>query len=140
MANWIKRNQDKESISMDAICLAETAWWGSGEEAYKRWHHGIYAWRQLCLDVAPWLHSAWERACEWQGGDGEVCFDSEFCEAIGTKLLEADSDQFHPYMLQRWTEELYGDPRVELKRVLGDDNATNGEIKEAIGRFLGWTQ
>ena len=136
MANWISRNPDPDSITMDAICLAESAWWGAGEEAFKKWDHGIYAWRQLCLDVAPWLHRAWEMACELVG-DGEacVCFDSEFCEEIGTRLLNENSDQFHPYMLQRWVEEEYGDAKDRLKRLL-ETNADDGEIREAIGRVL----
>lgn len=138
MANWITKNQDPNSIVMDAICLAEAAWWGTGEKAYKdHWTHGIYAWRQLCLDVAPWLHSAWEKACDLQGGEGEVCFDAEFCEDIGTKLIEANTDQFHPYLLQRWVHEIYGDGAIEnLRRVCADDDSTSDDIREAIGRFL----
>lgn len=135
MANWITKNQDPDSIWMDSICLAEAAWWGRGEEAYKGWDHGIYAWRQLCVDVSPWLHSAWEKACEMQGGEAEVCFDSEFTEEIATRLLEANTDLFHPYLLQRWVEEAWGDAKAELKRLLEID-ADDGEIREAIGRVL----
>lgn len=137
MSNWITRNPDAESVSMDAICLAEAAWWGRGAEAYKDWTHGIYQWRQLCLDVAPWLHSAWSRAEQYSGGEDTVCFDAEFCEELGVWLLSRNSDQFHPYMLQRFIEETYNpDPVENLRRLLEQPTCDTGELREAIGRVL----
>jgi hypothetical protein len=134
--NWIKKNRDEDSVWMDAICLAEAAWWGRGKKLYNGWDHGIYAWRQLCTDAAPWLHSAWEKAQELSGGEDTVCFDSEFCEAIGSKLLEANSDQFHPYMLQLWVEELYSGAEQRLRDLCANPNSSSDDIREAIGRFL----
>ena len=136
MANWIKRNPDPESISMDAICLAEAAWWGKGEEQYKGWTHGIYAWRQLCLDVAPWLHSAWEKAQELSGGEDTVVFDCEFCEDAAVFLLERNTDQFHPYLLQRFVHEHYSDAEEELRRLCADPESSTDELREAVHRFM----
>ena len=135
-ANWITRNVDTESVVMDAICLAEAVWWGCGEQAYKGWSHGIYAWRQLCLDVAPWLHSAWQKAEELSGGEDTVTFDCEFCEELAVFLLKANSDQFDPYMLQRFVHETYGSAEAELRRLCEDPNSRSDELRLAIIRFM----
>lgn len=89
MSNYValkRPSMDEHTRALDAICLAECIWWGTGEDMFTNWEHGIYEWRDLCWRLAKWTHFAWEDVRE-KCGESSWEFDTEFCPALVEYVL-----------------------------------------------------
>jgi hypothetical protein len=97
MSNYIRKSNDNHTRALDAICLAECVWWGTGQDLYQKWEHGIYEFRDLCWRLSNYTHHAWEHVRE-VCGESSWEFDTEFCPELVYHTLNNPAVHANPYI------------------------------------------